>query len=63
MSETTEEKEQIKKIAKIRANIEQKISSLEAELEEQRTLLNLIDSTLVKQSFKRAEINSLNSIV
>jgi hypothetical protein len=56
MSETNEEKEQVKKIAKLRENIEQKIQSLKAELEEQKTLLNLIDSMLVKQSFKRAEI-------
>lgn len=56
MSETTDDKEQIKKVAKLRANIEKKIVDLEAELDEQRTLLNLIDSTLVKQSFKRAEI-------
>ena len=56
MSETNEEKEQVKKIAKLRATIEQKIESLEAELEEQKTLLSLIDSTLVQQSFKRAEI-------
>ncbi len=56
MSETNDKKEQIKKVAKLRANIEKKIVELEAELDEQRTLLNLIDSTLVKQSFKRAEI-------
>jgi len=55
MSENNE-KEQIKKIAKLRANIEKKILELENQLDEQRTLLNLIDSTLVKQSFKRAEI-------
>ena len=56
MSELNDEKEQIKKVAKLRANIEKKILDLEEELDEQRTLLNLIDSTLVKQSFKRAEI-------
>jgi hypothetical protein len=56
MSETSEEKDQIKKIAKLRASIEQKIESLEAELEQQKTLLTIIDSTLVQQSFKRAEI-------
>jgi len=56
MSETNDQKEQIKKVAKLRANIEKKIAELEAELDEQRTLLTLIDSTLVKQSFKRAEI-------
>ena len=56
MSELNDEKEQIKKVAKLRANIEKKITELEAELDEQRTLLNLIDSTLVQQSFKRAEL-------
>jgi hypothetical protein len=55
MSENND-KEQIKKVAKLRANIEKKILELENQLDEQRTLLNLIDSTLVKQSFKRAEI-------
>lgn len=56
MSDIQEEKEQVRKIAKLRANIEQKIKSLEEELEAQRTLLSLIDSALVQQSFKRAEI-------
>ena len=56
MSDIQEEKEQVRKIAKLRANIEQKIKSLEEELEGQKTLLSLIDSALVQQSFKRAEI-------
>jgi hypothetical protein len=56
MSDTPEEKEHVKKMAKLRANLEQKIESLEEELEAQRTLLALIDSALVQQSFKRAEI-------
>lgn len=56
MSDTQEEKEQVKKIAKLRADLEQKIESLEEELETQKTLLSLIDSALVQQSFKRAEI-------
>ena len=56
MSDTQEEKEQVKKIAKLRADLEQKIESLEEELETQKTLLSLIDSALVQHSFKRAEI-------
>ncbi|MFA5364087.1 MAG: hypothetical protein WC325_02770 [Candidatus Bathyarchaeia archaeon] len=56
MSETNEQKEQIKKIAILRATIEKRIEALEAELDEQKTLLSVIDSTLVQQSFKRAEI-------
>lgn len=56
MSESDDQKEQIKKVAKLRANVEKKIAELEAELDEQRTLLNLIDSILVQQSFKRAEL-------
>lgn len=56
MNDTQDEKDQVKKIAKLRANLEQKIESLESELEAQKTLLALIDSALVQQSFKRAEI-------
>lgn len=56
MSES-EEKETIKKIAKLRATLEKRIEEMEAELDEMKTLLSLIDTTLLKESFKRAEIS------
>ena len=58
MSES-EEKEKIKKIAHLRATIEKRVESLEKELDEWKTLLSLIDSTLIKEGFKRAEISNL----
>lgn len=57
MSEN-EEKETIKKIAKLRATLEKRVEAMEAELDEMKTLLSLIDTTLVKESFKRAEISN-----
>lgn len=51
-----DEKEKIKKIAKLRETLEKRVEDMEIELDELKTLLNLIDSTLVKQSFKRAEL-------
>ncbi len=56
MSEN-EEKETIKKIAKLRSTLEKRVEAMEAELDEMKTLLSLIDTTLVKESFKRAEIS------
>ena len=56
MSEN-EEKENIKKIAKLRAVLEKRVETLETELDELKTLLSLIDSTLLKEGFKRAEIS------
>lgn len=55
MSET-EEKENIKKMAKLRATIEKRVAAMEEELDEMKTLLKLIDSTLIKEGFKRAEV-------
>lgn len=56
MSEN-EEKETIKKIAKLRATLEKRVEAMEAELDEMKTLLSLIDTTLLRESFKRAEIS------
>ena len=56
MSEN-EEKEKIKKIAKLRALLEKRVEAMEAELDEMKTLLSLIDTTLLKEGFKRAEIS------
>jgi ribosomal protein L11 len=55
MSEN-EEKEKIKKMAKLRAVLEKRMETLEAELDELKTLLELIDSTLIEEGFKRAEV-------
>ena len=55
MSEN-EEKEKIKKIAKLRELLEKRVEDMETELDGLKTLLSLIDTTLVQQSFKRAEL-------
>jgi hypothetical protein len=52
-----EEKEKIKKIAKLRALLEKRVETMETELDELKTLLSLIDATLIKEGFKRAEIS------
>jgi ribosomal protein L11 len=52
-----EEKEKIKKIAKLRAILEKRAENMETELDGIKTLLNLIDKTLIKEGFKRAEIS------
>ena len=51
-----EEREKIKKIAKLRAILEKRVEDMETELDGLKTLLGLIDSTLLKESFKRAEV-------
>jgi hypothetical protein len=56
MSEN-EEKEKIKKIANLRATLEKRVEAMEAELDEMKTLLSLLDTTLLKEGFKRAEIS------
>jgi hypothetical protein len=57
MSEDTE-KEKIKKIAKLRATLEKRVTTMETELDELKTLLTLLDETLLKDGFKRAEIST-----
>ena len=57
MMNETEEKDKIKKIAKLRAILEKRVEAMETELNEMKTLLSLIDSTLLKEGFKRAEIS------
>jgi hypothetical protein len=52
-----EEREKIKKIAKLRAILEKRVEEMEAELDGLKTMLSLIDTTLLKESFKRPEIN------
>jgi len=50
------EKEKIKKIAKLRALLEKRVETMETELDGLKTLLSLIDTTLIKEGFKRAEV-------
>ena len=50
------ERENIKKIAKLRALLEKRVEDMETELNGLKTLLSMIDTTLLNQSFKRAEI-------
>jgi hypothetical protein len=52
-----EEKEKIKKIAKLRAALEKRVETMETELDELKTMLSLIDTVLIKEGFKRAEIS------
>ena len=51
-----EEREKIRKIAKLRALLEKRVEDMKIELDGLKTLLSLIDSTLLKESFKRAEV-------
>jgi hypothetical protein len=53
------EKEKIKKIAKLRPLLEKRIEAMEAELNGLKTLLELLDATLLKEGFKRAEVSEL----
>ncbi len=57
------DKEKIKKIANLRALLEKRIESMETELDGLKTLLELIDTTLIKEGFKRAEISKPVQIV
>ena len=57
MMSENEEKENIKKVAKLRAVLEKRVEAMETELDELKTLLSLIDTTLIKEGFKRAEVS------
>lgn len=48
--------EQMKRVAELRARLQKRVEETEAELEELRVLLKLIDDTLIEKGFKRAEI-------
>jgi hypothetical protein len=54
---TEENRNSIKKIAKLRAVLEKRIKDMEIELDQLKTMLSLIDSKLLKESFKRPQIN------
>ena len=51
-----DEREKIKKIAKLRALLEKRVEEMETELDGLKTLMDLMDTMLLKKSFKRAEI-------
>lgn len=51
-----EERESVKKIAKLRAILEKRIGDMETELDGLKTMLGLIDSKLLKESFKTPKI-------
>lgn len=55
MSEDVD-RDKIKKIAKLRALLERRVETMEEELDGLKTLLELIDATLLREGFKRAEI-------
>jgi len=57
MMSENEEKEKIKKIAKLRALLEKRVEDMETEVDGLKTLLSLIDTTLLNEGFKRAEIS------
>ncbi len=51
------DREKIKKIAKLRSLLERRVETMEEELDGLKTTLELIDATLLKEGFKRAEIS------
>jgi hypothetical protein len=52
---TTLEEERIRKIAELRETLEERVKSLEAELQGLRILLDFINELLIEKSFKKAE--------
>jgi len=52
----SEEAEKIKKIVAFKKKLEKKVEGLESELNEQRLMLEAVDSILLEKGFKRAEI-------
>jgi len=51
-----EEKDKIKKVAELRAILEKRVEEMETELEGMKALLGAIDTILIKNGFKRAEV-------
>ncbi|MFQ6074114.1 MAG: hypothetical protein ACE5KC_02730, partial [Candidatus Bathyarchaeia archaeon] len=50
------EEEKVKKIAELRALLEERVTKMEKELEQWRVLLDFVNATLLKEGFKKAEI-------
>lgn len=48
--------ENVKKIAELRTMLEERVTKMEKELEQWRVLLDLVNTTLLKEGFKKAEI-------
>jgi len=48
--------ERIKKIAELRTLLEERVNKMEKELEQWRALLDLVNTTLLKEGFKKAEL-------
>jgi len=55
MEKITVEEDKLKKIAELREILEERVRSLEAELDGLRVLLEFVNSILLEQSFKRVE--------
>jgi hypothetical protein len=55
---TTEEvkEDRMRKIAELRTIIEERVNKMEKELEQWRALLDFVNTTLLKEGFKKAEI-------
>ena len=56
------EKENIMKMANLRVILEKRIQDMEKELDGLRTLLEVIDKNLLKESFKTPKISKLNMV-
>ena len=56
------EKENIMKMANLRVILEKRIQDMEKELDGLRTLLEVIDKNLLKESFKRPKISKPNMV-
>lgn len=54
MRETEDEK--IKKMAELRTLLEERVNKMEKELEQWKTLLHLVNTTLLKEGFKKAGV-------
>jgi len=53
------EEDSLKKIAELRELLENRVRSLETELEGMRTLLEFVNNLLLQQSFKRVEVTGI----
>ncbi|NIV44543.1 hypothetical protein GWN49_06675, partial [Candidatus Bathyarchaeota archaeon] len=48
--------ENMKKIAELRTMLEERVTKMEKELDQWRVLLDLVNTTLLKEGFRKAEI-------
>ncbi|MFW6110514.1 MAG: hypothetical protein ACOC6H_00590 [Thermoproteota archaeon] len=54
--------ERIKKLVNFKKKVERRIEDLESQIEEQRFILEVVNSVLVEKGFKRAEVTKQKSI-